>query len=149
MVDKLFKSPLAQAESYQNPQNFSDHRTRIQNKENAKDKVTNDTFSKYKSMGYDDVTAQMKTNIDVNYGGDFLKNYDDVESKDFDEYGLITENGRNKLHAFFKEKDLTPGKVDKLSNDEFNALAKEVQQKYGIDDFELAQEFLVSEHEFK
>lgn len=62
----------------------------------------------------------------------------------FDDYGLITDKGRSYLKDFLTNKNLTTEQIMKLNNADFNNLAKEVQQKYGIDNFDLAQEFLVS-----
>lgn len=123
--------------------------TGILDKQKVYDTKRAESFKKYKDMGYDDATAQMKSNVEVNYDDDFQGNYDDYHNKTFDNYGLITEHGRNQLKSFLDENKLTTDQIMKMSNEEFNNLAKKVQEKYGIEDFDLAQEFLVSELEFK
>jgi hypothetical protein len=117
----------------------------ILGKQTKYDQKNKAAYNKYIAMGYDPATAQMKTNVEVNYDNDFNKNYDDYSDKTFDNYGLITEKGRSQLKDFLANKNLTTEQIMKLNNADFNNLAKEVQQKYGIDDFDLAQEFLVSE----
>ena len=117
----------------------------IVNKQAAYDKKYGDAYKKYVDMGYDPATSQMKANVEINYDNDFQGNYDDYSNKTFDKDGLITEYGRNQLKAFLDENKLTTDQVMKLSNKDFNELAKKVQDKYGIDDFELAQEFLVTD----
>lgn len=127
---------------FKNPNDLSQN---IINKQAELDKKRKESFDKYVAMGYSPVEAQQKSNVEVNYDNDFLGNYDDYANKTFDNYGLITDKGRSQLKDFLGSKNLTIEQVMKLPNEQFNNLAKEVQQKYGIDDFDLAQEFLVSE----
>lgn len=67
--------------------------------------------------------------------------------KKTDEYGLFDGESIKEKDKFLKEKGIT--NVDELSNKDFNILAKEAQERFGIEDFELAQEFLVSENKNK
>lgn len=78
---------------------------------------------------------------------DFDRNVDDdfgfdEEEEMFDEYGLSTEKGLKDAKDFLERNGIED--PYSLSNEEFNALARKAQEEFGIEDFELAQEFLVA-----
>lgn len=60
----------------------------------------------------------------------------------FNEYGIATKEGEKASADFKREKGIK--NYYSLTNEQFNELAKEAMQKYGIKDLELAQEFLIS-----
>ena len=64
----------------------------------------------------------------------------------FDEYKLPTKEAILKRNEFLKGKNVDP---KKLGNEEFNTLAKELDDALGIGDLSLSQELLVSDEEEK
>lgn len=64
----------------------------------------------------------------------------------FDEYKLPTKEAILKRNEFLKGKNVDP---KTLKNEEFNALAKELDDALGIGDISLSQELLVSDEEEK
>ena len=73
---------------------------------------------------------------------EYIDNAEKAKGSMFDQSGLVTEKGKAASDEFKREKGIKD--YYSLSNDQFNALAKEAMEKYGIKDFELAQEFLIS-----
>lgn len=51
--------------------------------ENERSKRRNEAYNKYKGMGYDQALSQQKANVDVNYDGDFDKNYPQPGQPDY------------------------------------------------------------------
>ena len=64
----------------------------------------------------------------------------------FDEYKLPTKEAILKRNEFLKGKNVNP---KTLKNEEFNTLAKELDDALGIGDISLSQELLVSDEEEK
>lgn len=63
----------------------------------------------------------------------------------FDEYGLPSEETIELKENFLKKEGITD--PNKLSNKEFNELAKKLDNQFGINNLELSQELLVAEPE--
>lgn len=66
------------------------------------------------------------------------------KAKLFDEYKLPTKEAILKRNEFLKGKNVDP---KTLKNEEFNTLAKELDDALGIGDLSLSQELLVSDDE--
>ena len=62
----------------------------------------------------------------------------------FDEYKLPTKEAILKRNEFLKSKNIDPITPEKMKNEEFNTLAKELDDALGIGDISLAQELLVN-----
>lgn len=69
------------------------------------------------------------------------------EAKLFDEYKLPTKEAILKRNEFLKGKNIDPKTPGTLNNEEFDALAKELDDALGIGDISLSQELLVSDDE--
>jgi hypothetical protein len=77
---------------------------------------------------------------------EFIKGFEESPKEELlDAYGLATPYGRKVSSDFLKENKI--GDIYKLSNDEYNSLAKKAMEKFGIKDLELAQEFIQSNDE--
>ena len=63
----------------------------------------------------------------------------------FDEYQLATPEGRKASSDFLKEMGIE--NVHKLTNEQYNDLAKKAMERFGIKDFQVAQEFIQSNDE--
>lgn len=63
----------------------------------------------------------------------------------FDEYQLATPEGRKASSDFLKEMGVQ--NVHALTNEQYNDLARKAMERFGIDDFKLAQEFIQSNDE--
>ena len=67
----------------------------------------------------------------------------------FDEYKLPTKEAIQKRNEFLKGRNIDPNTPEKMGNNEFNTLAKELDDALGIGDISLAQELLINDEEEK
>ena len=81
---------------------------------------------------------------------DFMKNHKKREFQElygdvikFDDYGLPSKETVELKNNFLRKKGISD--PNKLSNKEFNNLAKELDDLFGINNFELSQELLIAE----
>ena len=90
-------------------------------------------FIKEEDFNYDDFMKEHKKREFQELYGDAIK---------FDEYGLPSKETVELKENFLRKKGISD--PNKLSNKEFNDLAKELDDQFGINNLELSQELLVT-----